>query len=181
MSALLGADEETVVDLCRQASLGEMDLVMPANWNGAGQVVVAGHASAVSRLELLAAKKRVRSTRLKVSAPFHSSLMAPAAERLRSVVAKLEVRAPLAPLVSNVEALETKDPARIAELLVAQVASPVRWEECAKTVMAKAGEAIEIGPGRALGGLLRRMDRSFPCRPTGDLGSIREVLAEVRA
>lgn len=179
MSAVLGSDLETVRELCGGASEGDDDLVVPANLNGGGQIVVAGHATAVTRLEEAAATRRLRTSRLKVSAPFHSPLMAPAAEGLAPVLEALEISTPKAPVVTNVEATRLTDPARVAALLREQITAPVRWEECARAVAAEASFAVEVGPGRVLGGLMRRIDRAFACKPTGSADGVRKLLEEV--
>lgn len=178
MSAVLGTDLESVRALCGAASDGEDDLVVPANLNGGGQIVVAGHATAVTRLEEAAATRKLRTSRLKVSAPFHSPLMASAAEGLVPVLEALEIRSPKAPVVTNVEAAPLSDAGRIAALLREQITAPVRWEECARAVAAGTSFAIEVGPGRVLGGLMRRIDRGFVCKPTGSVDGVRKLLEE---
>lgn len=179
MSAVLGTDLATVREMCTEASQGDDELVVPANVNGGGQIVVAGHEPAVARLEELAAARKKRVSRLKVSAPFHSPLMAPAAEGLAPVLDALVVSPPKAPVVTNVEAVPQSDPGRVAPLLREQVTAPVRWEECARAVAARSESAIEVGPGRVLGGLMRRIDRGFTCRATGDVAGVRKVLEEL--
>jgi len=178
MSAVLGTDLLAVQEMCREASDGEQEIVVPANLNGGGQIVVAGHATAVARLEEAAASRKYRTSRLKVSAPFHSPLMAPAAERLAATLASLAVSAPRAPVVTNVEAAPQTDPKRIAPLLREQITAAVRFEECGRVVVDAADAAIEVGPGRVLGGLMRRIERSFACRATGTVEGVRKVLEE---
>ncbi len=178
MSAVLGSDLETVRELCGVASDAD-EIVVPANLNGGGQIVVAGHATAVTRLEEAAAEHGLRTSRLKVSAPFHSPLMAPAAEGLAPVLEALAITTPKASVVTNVEAVPLADPGRIAALLGQQITAPVRWEECARTVAAHASFAVEVGPGRVLGGLMRRIDRGFACKPTGSADGVRKLLEEV--
>ncbi|MDG2306013.1 MAG: ACP S-malonyltransferase [Candidatus Binatia bacterium] len=180
MSAVLGTDLPSVEEMCRDASSGE-EVVVPANLNGGGQIVVAGHMPAVARLEEAAAARKNRVSRLKVSAPFHSPLMAPAAERLGPVLDDLTIVSPRAPVVTNVEATPLSDPARIAPLLRQQVTAVVRWEECGQKIATSAEIGIEVGPGRVLGGLMRRIERSFACRPTGDVAGVRKVLEELSA
>ncbi|MBM4267021.1 MAG: ACP S-malonyltransferase [Deltaproteobacteria bacterium] len=177
MTALLGADLATAEELCREAST-ESEVVVPANLNGGGQIVVAGHLAALERLEAVAPARKIRASRLQVSAPFHSPLMAPAAKRLEPVLAELGTSAPRAPVVTNVEAKAERDPARIGPLLLEQITGPVRWEECARAVIAEADAALEVGPGRVLSGLLRRIERSFACAATSDVAGVRAVLAE---
>lgn len=190
MSALLGAPAAVVEDLCRAASTtGEAEpgeggagasaqIVVPANWNGAGQVVVAGHAAAVERLEALAKERKVRAMRLKVSAPFHSPLMEPARARMESVLASLTVRDPAFPVVANVDGVPNTHGDRLRDLLLAQITSAVRWEDCAARVAQACDRAIEVGAGRVLSGLLRRTAPDLPCLATDDVAGVRAVLAE---
>lgn len=179
MSAVLGTDLEAVTAMCEAASDGDAEIVVPANLNGGGQIVVAGHAPAVARLEEAAAAEKKRVSRLKVSAPFHSPLMAPAADQLVPVLDALQVSTPDAPVVTNVEAKPLSEPAPIAELLRQQITAPVRWEECGKAIADAADVAIEVGPGRVLAGLMRRIERSLKCHPTGDVEGIKKTLEEV--
>ena len=178
MAAVLGTDLDAVREMCAEATSAE-ELVVPANLNGGNQVVVAGHAGAVGRLEDLAAARKLRATRLKVSAPFHSPLMAPAAEQLGPVLDALQVSVPRAPVVTNVDAAPLDDPTGVADALHRQVTAPVRWEECARAVAGRADVAIEVGPGRVLGGLMRRIERSFRCHPSGDPESLRKAIEAV--
>ena len=180
MSAVMGADLETVRALCEESSQ-EGSVVVPANINGSRQVVVAGHAGAVERLEARAGEARHRTTRLNVSAPFHSPLMAPAAEGLSEVLDSLEVTTPRVPVVTNVEARPLEDPSEVVRLLREQITAAVRWEECARVIAGEAEEGIEVGAGRVLCGLMKRIDRAFPCRPTGDAAAVRTCLEELGA
>jgi [acyl-carrier-protein] S-malonyltransferase len=179
MSALFGTDAEGALELCREASAALAGAtVVPANLNGAGQIVVAGDRGAVERLEELAAGRKLRAVRLKVSAPFHSPLMAPAREAMRPVLAALTVRDPDVPVVSNVEGLANSRGDRVRDLLSAQITSPVKWEDCARAVGRAAQCAIEVGPGRVLTGLMRRIVPGFPCAPTGDVAGVRSAIAQ---
>lgn len=180
MSAILGTDRAAVSAMCEAASTGD-EIVVPANLNGGGQIVVAGHASAVDRLERAAGEAKRRVSRLKVSAPFHSPLMAPAAERLVPVLDALTVSPPKAPVVTNVEAAPLADPVSITELLRQQITAPVRWEECGRCISTSADVGIEVGPGRVLAGLMRRIERSFACKATGDVDGVRKILEEYSA
>lgn len=158
MSAILGTLARSIEDICREAAT-EGSIVSPANFNSPGQVVISGHAEAVERAGALAAGAGARRVvPLDVSAPFHCALMRPAAERLREVLSTIELSPLSFPVVSNCEAEPNSDPARVADLLFAQVTSPVRWEE---GVLRMAGlgvdEFVEIGPGSVLTGLIRRI------------------------
>ncbi len=159
MAAIIGLDASTVADTCREASPDESDACQPANFNGAGQVVIAGHKGAVTRAMALAKQKGAKMVKaLTVSAPFHSALMAPAAEKLRAELERVQV-APLAlPVIANVTAEPNRDAARVKELLVEQVTGSVRWEESVhKLVALGVDEAFEVGPGNVLAGMLKRI------------------------
>jgi [acyl-carrier-protein] S-malonyltransferase len=159
MAAVIGLESKTVSDTCREASPDASDACQPANFNGAGQVVIAGHKSAVERAMALAKQKGAKLVKaLPVSAPFHSALMGPAAEKLKAELETVAVSAPKVPIVANVLAEPYSDAARIKELLYRQVTGSVRWEE---SVQAMAGlgvtEAYEVGPGAVLQGLVKRI------------------------
>ncbi len=159
MAAIIGLDASTVADTCREASPDESDACQPANFNGAGQVVIAGHKGAVERAMALAKQKGAKMVKaLAVSAPFHSALMAPAAENLRAELERVKV-APLAvPVVANVTAEPNQDAARVKELLFQQVTGSVRWEESVQRLVAMGvDEAFEVGPGNVLAGLIKRI------------------------
>jgi [acyl-carrier-protein] S-malonyltransferase len=153
MAAIMGLELSVVEALCKEAAQG--DVVDVANINSVGQTVVAGHKAAVERAVALAGKKSVL---LPVSAPFHSSLMAPAAERLVGELAAVAVSDPTFPVVRNVDAGVTRTAADVKPFLLRQVASPVRWSECVQRLQAEGATVfVEVGPGRVLTGLLRRI------------------------
>src|SRR5438105_697493 len=157
MAALIGADFEQAAAIAAEAAQGE--IVQAANDNGGGQVVVSGHKAAVERAVEIAKGKGVRRAMLlPVSAPFHSALMAPAAEVVCDALAKVAIRPPMVPLVANVLARPTQDPAQIRRGLVAQVTGTVRWRESV-AFMAAAGVTTfyEVGSGKVLSGLVRRI------------------------
>jgi [acyl-carrier-protein] S-malonyltransferase len=157
MAAILGLDLPVLEAVCREAAAGQV--VSPANFNSPGQVVIAGHAEAVSRaIELAKQKGAKRALPLPVSAPFHCALMIPAGERLAAVLSDVAFSEMGLPVVSNVEAAANQDASRLRELLVKQVSAPVRWEETI-TCMANLGvdRYVEIGPGKVLSGLVKRM------------------------
>ena len=159
MAAIIGLDASTVADTCRESSPDESDACQPANFNGGGQVVIAGHKPAVERAMALAKQKGAKLVKaLAVSAPFHSALMAPAAEKLRAELERVKV-APLAvPVVANVTAEPNTDAARVKELLFQQVTGSVRWEESVQKLVAMGvDEAFEVGPGTVLAGLCKRI------------------------
>jgi [acyl-carrier-protein] S-malonyltransferase len=167
MAALLGVDIETARAIAAAAAEGQVCAV--ANDNGPGQIVVSGHREAVERAVALAAAQGARrSVMLPVSAPFHSPLMAPAAAIMATALAETRIEPPLAPVVANVSAAPTSDPAAIRELLVAQVTQMVRWRESVQVLAAAAvEEVVEVGAGRVLAGLVKRIDRALPAISVG--------------
>lgn len=158
MAAILGLSPEMVISVCREAA-AEGRTVEPANFNGAGQVVIAGHAKAVERAAALAKERGARrAVPLPVSAPFHCRLMRPAAERLKEDLQRVTFSAPQLPVVTNVDARPIKTAHEARDALERQVASPVRWEESIQR-LAKEGVTrfVEVGPGRILSGLVRKI------------------------
>ncbi len=176
MAAVIGMDAEALEAMCKEAA--EDQVLSPANENGGGQIVVAGHAEAVSRLVTLLKAQKKRAIPLKVSAPFHCALMQPAADRLAEALADIEVGALSAPVITNVEAEPNEDPARVAELLVRQVTHRVKWEASVqKAAHLGVESALEVGHGKVLAGLVRRIDRSLSVRGVGSPEDI-DVLKE---
>jgi [acyl-carrier-protein] S-malonyltransferase len=174
MAAVIGLDTTTLAALCEEAAGDEV--LAPANLNGAGQIVVAGHAGAVDRLAGLATARGTRVHRLDVSAPFHCPLMRPVAEGLARFLTGIPIREPRLPVVSSVEARPIAGAAEISSLLVSQVTAPVRWEETMQALRAFApGLALEPGPGRVLTGLARRLWPDVPCEPVGNRAAIERV------
>ena len=159
MAAILGLEAAAVQGLCAAAADGEV--VAPANLNGGGQVVVSGARAAVRRAAQRAREQGARKVvELAVSAPFHCVLMKPAAEGLREVLEGVEVRPLSVGVVTNVEAAVNLDAERVKPLLVEQVVAPVRWDESVRTLVAHGcAAAVELGPGRVLSGLIRRIER----------------------
>ena len=157
MAAILGLDSEKLDSVCAQAA--EVQVVAPANFNSGGQIVIAGHAEAVDRAVALAKDAGAkRAMLLPVSAPFHCPLMVPAGERLASALEGVEVHPLNLPVVSNVEASPNQAADRVRQLLVAQVSAPVRWEESMQWMIDQGVDRfIEIGPGKVLSGLVKRM------------------------
>jgi [acyl-carrier-protein] S-malonyltransferase len=162
MAALLGAEMEQTRALCVQAAPrpeGGHEVVEVANDNGGGQIVISGHRGAVERaVELSKAAGIKRAMILPVSAPFHSALMAPAADAMAEALALAELRPPLVPLVANVTAEKATDPAEIRELLVRQVTGTVRWRESIGQIVALGCDrVVELGAGRVLTGMMKRL------------------------
>lgn len=156
MAALLGIDVDAAEKACAEAAQGEV--VNIANINSPGQIVIAGHRAAVERaLKLAAGLGAKKSVLLPVSAPFHSALMKPAADRLAAELERVAVRAPRVPVVRNADAGLTTTADDVKPFLVRQVVSPVRWTDCLAALAREGATAwLEIGPGRVLSGLLRR-------------------------
>jgi [acyl-carrier-protein] S-malonyltransferase len=175
MSAVMGVEPEKLEALCRKAATGG-EVVSPANFNAPGQIVVAGHAAAVARLGELAAAEKGRVIPLKVSAPFHCALMAPAARVVQTELERARVQPPKFPIVANFDAQPNSDAARVKELLVRQVDGPVRWEASVR-LMAERGvtHALEIGPGKVLAGLVKRIAKDIKVLSVGDVASLDQV------
>ena len=180
MAALFGLSAETVREVCTQAAQGEV--VSAANLNGGEQIVVAGHAGAVQRAMAVAKVRGAkRAVELAVSAPFHCALMAPAAEGLAQVLEAIPVSPPTVGLIANVTAQVNQDAQQVKDLLVRQVTAPVRWEESMQQVRRLGcGAAVELGPGRVLAGLLKRIDRKFSCASVSDPDSLAKSLEFVQ-
>ena len=161
MAAILGLDYMDVVAIADEVSGSE--ICTAANDNANGQVVVSGHKGAVEAAVALAAERGARkSVILPVSAPFHCALMAPAADRMREALAEVKIKAPVVPIVANVTASEVVVPEEIRELLVEQVTGAVRWRESVLYMKDRGVEQlVEVGAGKVLSGLARRIDRSL--------------------
>jgi [acyl-carrier-protein] S-malonyltransferase len=177
MAALLGLDFETARAVAQEAAQGEVCLA--ANDNDPSQVVVSGHKAAVERALIIAKEKGAkRAMLLPVSAPFHCSLMAPAADVMASALEGVEITAPNVPLVANVAATAVTDPAEIRSLLVAQVTGSVRWRESVGYMAAQGVTEIwEIGAGKALSGMIRRVDKSIATKSVGTPDDITAAVA----
>ena len=170
MAALLGLDFETAQAVAKEAAeAGDGEVCQAANDNDPGQVVVSGHKAAVERaVEIAKEKGAKRAVLLPVSAPFHCALMQPAADVMADALARVDVSAPKVPLVANVLAEAVTDPARIRELLVEQVTGSVRWRESVAWMGAQGvTEMWEIGAGKALSGMVRRINRDIACAAVG--------------
>jgi [acyl-carrier-protein] S-malonyltransferase len=158
MAAIMGGDPAAVAALCEEAAAGEV--LSPANFNAPGQIVISGAAGAVARAVELSAARKLKAIPLKVSAPFHCALMAPAARAVEAELARISLGALAFPVIANVDAVPNGDSARIPGLLVRQIDAPVRWDESVAAIAA-AGvtRALEIGPGKVLAGLVKRIDK----------------------
>ncbi len=179
MAALMGGDDEAVRAACAEAAQGQV--VEPVNFNAPGQIVIAGHREAVERAIALARQKGAkRGVLLPVSAPFHSTLLRPAAEQLASRLAQITLRPPTIPVLHNVDVAEHHSPEEIRDALARQAAHPVRWTE---TVQAFAQRGVtvvvECGPGKVLAGLARRIDDTLSAYALTDSEAIASTLGEV--
>lgn len=181
MAAVMGLDLAQVEQVCAEAAKGQV--VAVANVNSAQQIVVAGHRAAVERAVALAGERGgKKSVLLPVSAPFHCALMAPAAERLRAELEPLAVADPRIPVVRNADAGVTRTAADVKPFLLSQVASPVRWTECvARLSAAGAITFVEVGPGRVLTALLKRILEGARGLAVEDPASLDKALAALEA
>jgi len=180
MAAILGLDDDGARAACAEAAQGEA--VEAVNFNAPGQVVIAGHKAAVARaIEACKARGAKRAMPLPVSAPFHSSLMQPAANKLEGYLKDVVLAAPAVPVINNVDVKTESDPDRIRNALVRQAASPVRWVEIIRRM---AGEGvthvIECGPGKVLAGLVKRIDPRVQGLAAADRVSLELALAAIR-
>ena len=174
MAAVLGMEREQVEKLCEEISSGEV--LAPANFNSPGQIVIAGHSKAVQRAIERVKQEGKKAVLLPVSAPFHSSLMKPAGERLEKALEEISVSDLKIPVVTNVEAEANTSKDRVKELLVAQVSSPVRWEESMRKMVGKGIEqVVEIGPGKVLSGLMKRIDSRVETKNLEDLQTLKKI------
>lgn len=160
MAAIIGLDDERIVEICSQVATQSGRCVAAVNFNSPGQVVIAGHADAVDlAIAALKAAGAKRALPLPVSAPFHTSLMQPAGQRLAAVLSGIDLRAPRVPVVHNVHAQCETNPERIRALLIEQIASPVLWTQCVSHMLQQGcSRFVECGPGKVLGGLVSRCD-----------------------
>jgi len=180
MAAILNLEDDAVRAACAEAA--QQEVVEAVNFNAPGQVVIAGHKGAVQRaMEACKAKGARRAVPLPVSAPFHSALMRPAAERLGSYLADVPVAAPRYPLVNNVDVKVEMQPAAIKAALVRQAASPVRWVEIVRKMRADGvTHVLECGPGKVLAGMVKRIDVELQVHALADKASLEQALAAVK-
>lgn len=182
MAAILGLDDDIVKQVCDQASQASGQIVEAVNFNAPGQVVIAGSSDAVTKAcELLKAAGAKRALPLPVSAPFHSSLLQPASEKLQNYLSSVVFNAPAISVVNNVDVEVLNDPVAIKDALVRQAAKPVRWHETINA-MANQGitQVIECGPGKVLAGLAKRINDQVTGLAVFDEASLQEVLQDVK-
>ena len=176
MAAILGLSDDDVRAACAEAAQGEV--VEPVNFNAPAQVVIAGHKAAVERAcEVAKSKGAKRALPLPVSAPFHSSLLKPASDRLREYLAGVEFSVPRIQLINNVDVEIESDSAAIKDALVRQAAAPVRWVESVQKMSALGiTRVIECGPGKVLSGLVKRIDTQLSADAINDQASLEAIL-----
>ncbi|NOY12937.1 MAG: ACP S-malonyltransferase [Deltaproteobacteria bacterium] len=174
MAAIMGIERSELEQLCSDVAAGEV--VAPANFNSPGQIVIAGHATAVDRAITLAKERGAkRALPLPVSAPFHSSLMEPAAKRLEAALQQVSVDNFSCPVVGNVEATPYQEQERVKLLLVEQVCAPVRWDESIlKMQQLGVTRYVEIGPGKVLSGLAKRIAKGSTVQNICDVESLKK-------
>lgn len=180
MAAVLGADDALVLEVCEACSGREV--VVPANFNSPGQIVIGGHADAVDRALTMLAERGVRkAVKLSVSVPSHTPLMREAANRLAEAMNALPWSAPQLPIVQNVDAEVREDIVSIRDALVRQLYLPVQWTRCVETLVTRGATRIaECGPGKVLTGLAKRIDKSVDARALGSAADLDATLADWR-
>lgn len=178
MAAILGADDALVIEVCAASS--DSDVVVPANFNSPGQIVIGGHARAVDKALTLLAERGVRkAVKLAVSVPSHTPLMREAADRLAEAMSALDWRMPELPVVQNVDAQVHGDVGAIRDALVRQLYLPVQWTQCVQALAARGTTRVaECGPGKVLSGLVKRIDKSLDARPLGTAAEFDNALTE---
>ncbi|MDE0225308.1 MAG: ACP S-malonyltransferase [Gammaproteobacteria bacterium] len=174
MAAILGLDDDAVAECCEQVD----GVAQPANLNAPGQVVISGSAPAVKAAAAACSEAGARrAVMLDVSAPFHSELMRPAADRFEAVLDAVNLRAPDVPVVHNLDASMSADAGTIKQKLLRQIDAPVRWTDCVTTIRDRGVDRlIECGPGNVLAGLVRRIDRSLDVVGIGTPGGMESGL-----
>ncbi len=182
MCSVIGLEDPVVEDACAQAAEETGCGVWPANYNCPGQLVISGRTEGVRRAaEICRERGARRAVDLNVAGPFHTPLMALAAEKLAPELARVDVRPPRWPVVANVTAGPVDDPEQIRALLLEQVTSPVRWAESMRWIAGRGvSTCYELGPGRVLQGLLKRIDPSVACRSLGTFGDVAATASDWR-
>jgi len=179
MAAIMGMDDQVVIDACREAGNGQ--IVDAVNFNAPGQVVIAGDAEAVRRAANICKKAGAkRAVELPVSAPFHTSLMRPAADNLAELVAQTTFKPPQVTIVHNVHAQTEDNIEAIKSLMLEQIYKPVLWVDCVNSLATRGAEIlVECGPGRVLNGLSKRINRELTSLSTDDVASLENALTSV--
>ncbi|MCX7843391.1 MAG: ACP S-malonyltransferase [Clostridia bacterium] len=179
MAAVLGLSNEDVIECCKAAS--SEGVVEPANFNCPGQVVVAGAVNAVEKVvELCKEKGAKRSMVLPVSAPFHCSMLKPAGDKLAEELEKINLGEMNIPVVTNVTAEYISDKSKVKDLLIRQVSNSVRWEDCVKAMLEDGVDTfVEIGPGKVLGGFIKKISKDAKVLNVEDIDSLNKTLEEL--
>jgi [acyl-carrier-protein] S-malonyltransferase len=179
MAAILGMENQDVIDCCKLAS--EVGVVEPANFNCPGQIVVAGEVKAVEKLVELAKEKGAkRAMLLPVSAPFHCSLLKPAGENLKLELENILLNDIKIPVVTNVTAEYILDKTKVKDLLINQVSNPVLWENCIRKMLEDGVDTfVEIGPGKVLSGFIKKINKEVKTLNVEDIGSLNKTLQEL--
>ena len=160
MAAIIGMEDALVEEVCN----GIDDIVVPANYNSPGQIVISGSITGIEKaVEILSGKGAKKAIKLSVGGAFHSPLMEPARKELEEAILSAPFNTPMCPVYQNVTALPTKDPGLIRENLVAQLTAPVRWTQTVQNMIAGGATSFtEVGPGKVLQGLIKKVDREMP-------------------
>lgn len=180
MAAIIGLEREAVEASCKEAS--SEGIVEPANYNCPGQIVISGQIAAVDKACAIAKEKGAkRAIKLEVSAPFHCSLLKPAGERLAEVLEGVNIKAPNIPIIANVTAQIVSKPEDIKRLLIEQVSSPVRWEDSVRCMLEMGADTfIEVGPGKALSGFVKKISKDVKVMNVEDIASLENTLRELK-
>ncbi|MCL2484803.1 MAG: ACP S-malonyltransferase [Endomicrobia bacterium] len=179
MAAIIGMEKAAIEDICKQASvLGVCEAV---NFNSPGQIVIAGTFAAIQKaVELATAAGATKCVILNVSGPFHSSLMSPAADMMNEELKKYTFNNPLFYTYTNCDAMLTKDAAEVKDKLVRQIKSPVKWDEIVQNIINAGFDSfVEVGPGKVLSGLLRRIDKSKKALNVEDCASLEKTITSI--
>jgi [acyl-carrier-protein] S-malonyltransferase len=172
MYAIIGLDDESIANACNEAAQG--DVVSPVNFNSPGQVVIAGNKAAVERAGVLCKEAGAkRALPLPVSVPSHCALMQPAADKLEVALKEIEFNTPVIPVINNVDVIAESDPEKIKSALVRQLHSPVRWTEGVQKMSEEGIEKLyELGPGKVLTGLTKRIVKTLTAAAVNDTASM---------
>jgi [acyl-carrier-protein] S-malonyltransferase len=178
MAAVMGVSEEDLARICAECAQGEA--LGLANYNAPGQIVIAGTKLAIERATARMGEVKGKAIALNVSAPFHCAMMEPAARVVRAALDQVQVQHARFPVIANFDAKPNQDPAKTRENLVAQVAGAVRWEQSVRAMLREGvSEALEIGPGKVLSGLCKRIDKELVVRSISDTKSLDEAVASL--
>lgn len=181
MAAIIGLDDDVIIDACKKAEQGQV--ASAVNFNAPGQVVIAGSREAVERaIENCKAAGAKRALPLPVSAPFHTSLMRPAADNLSGEIGATDFASPQIPIVHNVHGQTESNPTQIKKLMIEQIYKPVLWVDCVKALAASGAKTlVECGPGKVLCGLAKRIDRDLVALATEDVESFESTLNQFKS